>query len=640
VTVNSADDARAALARGDLTALIGTPECDWLDAKSAPYKAGNPASEAELVKDVVELANNQGGLLLIGFTAQKAEDGREIIDGVQPFEIKSGTVDSYRMRLRSKVVPLIQDLTVRAIDAGEGCVVLVIDVPRQVNASKPFTMPGPAVGKLYPSVAVPIRDGDGTHWLDQAGLQRLLALGLANSGGRIEDLVEAVAQAASEAADRAVSSASQKIAAQAVSEAANRSVNNDSQRITVGSGMPGYSRTFGALYNAVGPSVLGLPTTPADWQGPVVVQYFDLSSLPDYMVMCAWPSSAPVAMPGSVWEALRTAGGGGGVEALGLPDAESLPAPTAPVVALDATEVELRGGSLGRGRLIRDPVDLSWRWEPQPQVTLSMSGQHAWSGRPFTGLRLRAYATLPLEGLSSLAIDRAGRERLVKALADSELSRGLTALVESRGAQMELGPWQLDRSQGSYQSSQSAQYVAFMGNSETRAPLAARVALNCPNAMRAVVTASVEIRLHLGAWLLALRSASASEEESRHITLHEVLDLLVAAWNAATSIAPLALTPDAACGPLTGVPRVEFYLESTSQDMDATTPNLDWFIDLSAFGDPPSRGIPLMTTAVIAPVRFDHSDRRVWATNALVAMAHNFGYIEADKEKLGSQHEQ
>ena len=629
VTVNSADDARAALLSDDLSALIGTAECDWLDAKSQPYKLGNPASDSELIKDVVELANHQGGLLLIGFTTRKAEDGREVIDAVQPFQINGGIVESYRMRLRSKVVPLIQGLAVRIINTDESNCVLVVDVPRQADASKPFTMPGPAVGKLYPSVAVPLRDGDGTHWLDQAGLQRLLALGLANSGGGIEDLVEAVAQAA----DRAMSSASQRIAAQAASDAASRSLDDSSHRIMVGSGVPGYTRIFGPLYNAVGPTTLGLPTTVAEWEGPIVVQYFDMSHLPDDMVMCAWPPSAPVAMPGSVWKALHNAGGSLGVEALGLPDAESLPDPTVPVVAPDATEVALCGGSLGPGHLIRDSASRPWRWEPQPQLTMSMSGQHAWSGEPVTGLLLRAHATLPLQGMSSLGIDKVGRERLLAALENCELSATLEALTLGRGSEFTIRPWQRDRSPSSYQTSTSAQYVAQVEASEGRPAVTTRVTLNCPNAMRAVIMTGVELQIDFTEWSLAIESG-ASAEIGPLITLREVLDFFVAAWNAATAIVPLGLMRDPQEVPLAGTPKVEFYLESTSRETGTPDSHLDSFIDISAFGEPPNTGWSHMSTAIIAPLKFDESARRVWVTRALVSMANRFGFIDAEESRL------
>jgi hypothetical protein len=115
VTVNSAGEARAALAASDVTRLIGSAESDWLDAKSQHYKIDNPASKAELLKDVTGLANHRGGLLVIGYTAPRTADDREVIDAVAPVSNDRGAVEKYRQCIRDNVMPLINGLRVEAV---------------------------------------------------------------------------------------------------------------------------------------------------------------------------------------------------------------------------------------------------------------------------------------------------------------------------------------------------------------------------------------------------------------------------------------------------------------------------------------------------------------------------------------------
>ncbi|MFD3519271.1 RNA-binding domain-containing protein [Streptomyces sp. NPDC058653] len=182
----SIEDVRQALRDRRFDELLGLRECNWLDVKSGPYQFTNPAGAEELVKDVAAFANAAGGgLLLIGFKTIADHDS-EIISELRPIPRSLVDLDRYRKLIYERIIPTMRDLHVEWIVCENQKGVLCIDIPAQPVGSRPFAVPGPNGGRGKPndtSVAVPLRVGDGTHWLTQGELQRLLAAGWAATGG-------------------------------------------------------------------------------------------------------------------------------------------------------------------------------------------------------------------------------------------------------------------------------------------------------------------------------------------------------------------------------------------------------------------------------------------------------------------------
>lgn len=187
MVIRNAAAALRAVRSGGLDDVIGLRECAWLEAKEKPYKLGHPAQDAELCKDAAALANARGGLLLVGYgTAQKG--GREVLARLAPVARDSVNVEQYRMILRARVYPDIRDLEIEWIPADDQAGVLVIHVPRQRETDKLFVIRGriPAEG-----VRVPVRDDDGTSWVEPEGVQRLISGGWnALDSGSILSLLE------------------------------------------------------------------------------------------------------------------------------------------------------------------------------------------------------------------------------------------------------------------------------------------------------------------------------------------------------------------------------------------------------------------------------------------------------------------
>ncbi|MEU0944730.1 RNA-binding domain-containing protein [Streptomyces canus] len=170
--------ARAALDDNNPAALLGLREGQWLDAKGRPYNTKDPKSVEELAKDVAGFANGGGGLLVIGISTQKEHD-EEVLAELTGISREAVDLDQLRKLIRERVYPAPLDVTVGwSGDGGSG--VVFIDIPPPTEPDCVFVVAAP-VGKpgqtKTDTVAVPVRQADGTHWMPRPNIQRLLAAG-------------------------------------------------------------------------------------------------------------------------------------------------------------------------------------------------------------------------------------------------------------------------------------------------------------------------------------------------------------------------------------------------------------------------------------------------------------------------------
>ncbi|MFF4547432.1 helix-turn-helix domain-containing protein [Streptomyces sp. NPDC001406] len=164
---------------GQWNCLLGLPETSWLDVKSSIYNLDQAGPRAELCKDVAAMANAQGGLLLIGLRTELV-DGREVISELKPVPQRLVDQGRHRKILMEQVRPPVRDLRIEWVPCQKDSGVLVLHIPPQPSADKPFVVPA-TDPKGREGVAVPVRSGDDTSWLKPAELQRLLALGWSSS---------------------------------------------------------------------------------------------------------------------------------------------------------------------------------------------------------------------------------------------------------------------------------------------------------------------------------------------------------------------------------------------------------------------------------------------------------------------------
>ncbi|MFF4551092.1 RNA-binding domain-containing protein [Streptomyces sp. NPDC001435] len=282
------EGARSALRGHTPTALLGLRESQWLDAKGAPYELRDPAKVEELAKDVTAFANGGGGLLVLGITT-RLEHGEEVLDRIASVDRSAVDLDQVRKVIRERVTPAPRGVTVGWSDDEQSRVVF-IDIPQQAPGTV-FVVAAPA-GKpgQVPAhtVAVPVRDADGTHWLPRTEIQRLLSMGIAALGmPGPKALTELVRQAVADAQAR-----------------------TSAPELRVGQGLPARERELSDAYEQLRRVAdLGRPTSEAYAQGAGVVQHFadTVESEPGW-VLCLVDRQPPLALAEPVWQAMMEAG--------------------------------------------------------------------------------------------------------------------------------------------------------------------------------------------------------------------------------------------------------------------------------------------------------------------------------------------
>jgi hypothetical protein len=411
-----------------------------------------------------------GGLLLIGFKAL-VEDGEEVVSELGPIPRAKVDVDQYRKIIRERVMPPPRGLRVEWLDCGNARGILVIDIPAQSRAGLPFVIPGPSgndkTNKL--SIAVPVREADGTHWLPQSEIRRLLALGWAEAGGPSDDVV-------------------------------------------VGAGEPGWKRQFRDAYDRACQLIrLGRPVTEVYRAGPGVVQCFEPNGSANGWVLCALPDCLPVLVTEVVWEALHAAGsgepGGDALDALGLPFVDANDVRPARLIDEQVAVVDLRGGRWGDGRLVRGDVGHTWSWEPQPSFSpdVTRSAANWTAGGTPPQLRVRAIATLPWTRNGNHAISAAGRREFSENLSGSDLAGAVTTLSLRRGAKLRAADWSPGPNRNALD---AASFSTTIKAPDRRSALSGEVMIALPNSMCSAVVACAELRVDdLAAWADALQPA-------------------------------------------------------------------------------------------------------------------------------------
>lgn len=616
VVIQNAASALRGLRSGGLDAVLGLRECVWLDAKGKPYKLGHPAQDAELCKDTTALANARGGLLLIGYETDR-RGGREVLARLMPVPGDSVNLEQYRMILRARVYPDIRDLEIEWIPAGDESGILVIHVPRQRETDKLFVMRGrtPAEG-----IRVPVRDDDGTRWLETEGVQRLISGGWnALDRGSILSLLET---------------------------AHRQPVAPPEPVIAVGQGVPGYKAAFEDAYRRIGgKTVLGSPIDEVTDYGPGAAQYFKGGRRGEPAVLCAMPGRSAIAVATPIWEALAQMGAapgrGGGLAAIGFP-IFTTPDDQGGQIALvpaSSTEVSVDGGSWGAGRLTRPDRHALWSWEPVERTDFNIWHSNRWTAQEPTDLQIRVTASLPWMTAQPLKISIPGRQRLVEALRRSELSRWVEALLRRKGVQPPTTEWEWATGQGTWQSDRSAHCRMTVPGPGSDPILIAEVMTQLPDDRHLTAVLGVaELRMNFQPWAAELAAAgtSSAKPEALRLTVDELADFYTVAWPTATLLAPLPAVESPATMSPAGPPRVEFefkvspYHGSTSSSLQ-----LSEVIDLSAFGPPTSDSYRNQGGfGITAPLKISHAQRRALIDEQLVGLAQSWGFIYASPEAL------
>lgn len=155
------------LSRGEFDRLVGTPEGQEFDFKSAPYLMDDPRNQWELAKDVAAFANSGGGCIVVGCQTNRSE--RDVVDAVSGFSaVPKNLVDvpRYRQVLTQLIYPSPRDLTFRWYPEEDDRGLLLIHIPAAPEADQPLLLRRllDEGGKRIEGLAVPRRNGDRIEW--------------------------------------------------------------------------------------------------------------------------------------------------------------------------------------------------------------------------------------------------------------------------------------------------------------------------------------------------------------------------------------------------------------------------------------------------------------------------------------------
>ncbi|WP_328965587.1 RNA-binding domain-containing protein [Streptomyces virginiae] len=597
--------ALAALDAHEPVSLLGLRETQWIDAKAAPYQLANPKAVEELAKDVAAFANGGGGVIVIGI-ATRPEHDEEVLDHIVGVDPAAVNVDQIRKLIRQWITPAPRGVRI-GWSGADGERVLFIDVPAQAVDTL-FVVPA-AVGKpgspRTDTVAVPMRDGDSTHWLPRTEIQQLLSAGVRASG-------MPTAQALTELVRRAVSDA------------------GPDGGLRVGQGLPDWEREMRTAYEQLADAGLGQPAGEAWAQGSAALQdlHHQRDGEPGW-VLCLVAGRPAAAVAAPVWQAIVDAGrhapGQDPLAAIGFPRPPE-DADTPWVIASDTRIVDLDGGLWGAGRLACSGRGV-WRWQPLPRFSLDQ-GRSAenWTAGQAPALRLRALVSLPWADTGTLEISKARRTLLEQQLPHSAVAGAVTMLSRRRGTDLPAARWE----RGPFgNSARSVGYTCTIPGPDGGPAVKASVMLALPTTMESTVVACADVLIeNPAAWAAALGPGGDTQ-----LGLDEVQAVLLSTWETAAEQLP-DLVGDPATLAWAGPPTTELRMTCEQPAENGVLPVLDTLVDLAPLGTNDGDTRSRMAVTITTAPAMDRRERQSLLREALVHMARQFGYVDAETDLL------
>ncbi|MEU5958282.1 RNA-binding domain-containing protein [Streptomyces sp. NPDC047525] len=604
--VNDLKSALAALEAHQPGALLGLRETQWLDAKAAAYQLdADPRAPEELAKDVAAFANGGGGVIIIGI-ATRMDNDEEVLDRIRGVAPDTVNLDQVRKVIRARITPAPRG--VRLGWSGDGQErVLFISVPAQPAATlcvvaAPTGKPG---SQRTDTVAVPVRDGDQTHWLPRAEIGALLSAGVRASGmPTAETLADLVRQAVSE--------------------------RGPGGGLRVGQGLVDREREMQEAYRQLARAELGEPAGEAWSHGTAALQdlHHGRYGEPGW-VLCLVGGRPPVVVSAPVWQAIVEAGrhapGHDALAAVGYP----VPYKRTDgswMVGADERSVDLDGGAWGAGRLSRSGRGV-WRWEPLPHFSLNQGrSAESWAAGQTPALRLRAVVNLPWADPGTLEITRPRRHQLEQQLPYSALAGAVTTLSRRRGTELPAAGWK----RGPFgNTARSVSYTCTISAPDCIPALKAAATLALPTTTDSAVVACAEVLIEDPvAWASAL-----GIDRGTQLCFDEVQALLLGAWETAAELLP-DVVGDPAALRWAAPPTTELRMTCEQPAQNGVLPALDRLIDLDPLGANTDGERSRMAVTITATPTLPRRERQSLMRQALVHMAQEFGYVDAEVERL------
>lgn len=131
------------LASGNFENLIGKVENQWFECKKAPYFIDNPKQKQELAKDIVGMANAEGGVILLGVKTEKSElhYGDEVVK-INYFNQNFLNPNDYLNIVNTWIYPVLVNIEIAWLQSAQNnnIGIFVIKIPSQPVSIKPFLL--------------------------------------------------------------------------------------------------------------------------------------------------------------------------------------------------------------------------------------------------------------------------------------------------------------------------------------------------------------------------------------------------------------------------------------------------------------------------------------------------------------------
>src|ERR1700677_288267 len=392
-------------------------------------------------------------------------------------------------------------------------------------------------------------------------------------------------------------------------------------------GQPGCERPFTVAYDAAGgKSRLGQAIGEVYETDKGRGQHFAGTSSSESAVICALYGRSAVTVAESVWDEVCEIGGGhpgGGTAGVGFPIGSR---PQAPFIGSSSEEVELAGGQWGPGRLVRHGPG---RWIWQPDVVFdgaTSSDRDSWgTGKGDMDLRVRMAARIPVAG-NGLRITGAGRQRMLAALRAAPFNDILLEAARSRGLKADVLEW--DETPDGLNNTRFAAYQAVIQGSGQQSAFLGNLWLMLPAGYSAELSSVADMRVDFDAIKAVASPGAASAQDDIPLSREELIEFFVQAWNATTTILPLAANTSLLDVPPAGAPRLELHIRNERPENSGKPRTRRTFdlVDLSYYGKPRKTQLTDLSEGITTPLGLPSEQITTLVHDALARMTEDFGF--------------
>ncbi|MFJ3363493.1 hypothetical protein [Streptomyces anthocyanicus] len=264
---------------------------------------------------------------------------------------------------------------------------------------------------------------------------------------------------------------------------------------------------------------------------------------------------------------------------------------------------------------------------PVPRFSLDQGhSAEIGTGGQTPALRLRALVNLPWAEASTLEVGRSRRTQLEQLLPHSAVAGAVTLLSRRRGAELPAARWE----RGPFgNSGRSAGYTCAIAGPDGTPAVTTSVMLALPTTTESSVVASADVLIeNPEAWAAALGPGWNTQ-----LGLDEVQAVLLAAWETAAELLP-DVVGDPASLTWAAPPTTELRITSEQPAHNGVLPVLDALVDLGPLGPNDNGPRPKLAVTITAAPAMDRAERQHLLREALVHMAHAFGYFDAETDVL------